>query len=51
VVAVSNDIGAGVVPADPGTRLFRDLMGRLNTTIAHHSTTVLWTLAGRTIPL
>ena len=51
VIAVSNDIGSGVVPADAGTRLFRDLMGRLNTTIAHHSTTVLWTLAGRTIPL
>ena len=51
VVAVSNDIGSGVVPADPGTRLFRDLMGRLNTTISLTSDQVLWTIAGRTLPL
>lgn len=51
VVAVSNDVGSGIVPADPGTRLFRDLMGRLNTTISLSSDQVLWTIAGRTIPL
>jgi len=51
VVAVSNEVGSGVVPADPGTRLFRDLMGRLNTTIAHHSTSVLLCTAGRTTAL
>ena len=51
VVAVSNDVGSGVVPADPGTRLFRDLMGRLNTTISLNSDQVLWTIAGRTLPL
>ncbi|MEU4198294.1 bifunctional adenosylcobinamide kinase/adenosylcobinamide-phosphate guanylyltransferase [Kribbella sp. NPDC026611] len=51
VVAVSNDVGSGIVPADPGTRLFRDLMGRLNTTISLTSDTVLWTVAGRTLPL
>jgi adenosylcobinamide kinase/adenosylcobinamide-phosphate guanylyltransferase len=51
VVAVSNEIGTGVVPADPGTRLFRDLMGRLNTSISHRSDSVLLTIAGRTIPL
>lgn len=50
-VAVSNDVGSGVVPADAGTRLFRDLMGRLNTTISLNSTTALWTIAGRTLPL
>lgn len=51
VVAVSNDVGSGIVPADPGTRLFRDLMGRLNTTISLSSDQVLWTIAGRTLPL
>jgi adenosylcobinamide kinase/adenosylcobinamide-phosphate guanylyltransferase len=51
VVAVSNDVGSGIVPADPATRLFRDLMGRLNTTISLSSTEVLWTIAGRTLPL
>lgn len=51
VVAVSNEVGSGIVPADAPTRLFRDLMGRLNTTIAHHSTTVLWCTVGRTLAL
>lgn len=51
VVAVSNDVGSGVVPADAGTRLFRDLMGRVNTTISHRSDTVLWCVAGRTVAL
>ncbi|MGZ0146881.1 bifunctional adenosylcobinamide kinase/adenosylcobinamide-phosphate guanylyltransferase [Kribbella sp. WER1] len=51
VVAVSNDVGSGIVPADPGTRLFRDLMGCLNTTISLSSDQVLWTIAGRTLPL
>ena len=51
VVAVSNDVGSGIVPADPATRLFRDLMGRLNTTISLASDQVLWTIAGRTMPL
>ncbi|GAA3089013.1 adenosylcobinamide kinase/adenosylcobinamide-phosphate guanylyltransferase [Kribbella aluminosa] len=51
VVAVSNDVGSGIVPADPGTRLFRDLMGRLNTSISLASDQVLWTIAGRTLPL
>ena len=50
-VAVSNDIGSGVVPADAGTRLFRDLMGRLNTAVSLASDQVLWTIAGRTLPL
>lgn len=51
VIAVSNDVGSGIVPADAGTRLFRDLMGRLNTTISLNSDQVLWTVAGRTLPL
>jgi adenosylcobinamide kinase / adenosylcobinamide-phosphate guanylyltransferase len=51
VVAVSNEVGSGVVPADPGTRLYRDLMGRVNATIARRSETVLWCVAGRTVAL
>jgi adenosylcobinamide kinase/adenosylcobinamide-phosphate guanylyltransferase len=51
VVAVSNDVGSGVVPADAGTRLFRDLMGRVNTAISHHSDNVLWCVAGRAVAL
>ena len=51
VVAVSNEIGAGIVPADHGTRLFRDLMGHLNTSISLASDQALYTIAGRTLPL
>ncbi|MEV6284971.1 bifunctional adenosylcobinamide kinase/adenosylcobinamide-phosphate guanylyltransferase [Kribbella sp. NPDC051770] len=51
IVAVSNEVGSGLVPADAGTRLFRDLMGRLNATISRESDLVLWCVAGRTIAL
>jgi adenosylcobinamide kinase/adenosylcobinamide-phosphate guanylyltransferase len=51
VVAVSNEVGSGVVPASASVRLFRDLMGRVNTTIAHRSDAVLWCLAGRVTAL
>jgi adenosylcobinamide kinase/adenosylcobinamide-phosphate guanylyltransferase len=48
---VSNEVGAGVVPADAGSRLYRDLMGRVNATLARRSETVLWCVAGRTVTL
>ncbi|WP_020387618.1 bifunctional adenosylcobinamide kinase/adenosylcobinamide-phosphate guanylyltransferase [Kribbella catacumbae] len=51
VVAVSNEVGSGVVPADAGTRLFRDLMGRVNAAVSQSSDSVLWCVAGRTIAL
>jgi adenosylcobinamide kinase/adenosylcobinamide-phosphate guanylyltransferase len=51
VVAVSNEVGSGVVPAAASGRLFRDLLGRLNGDIAAQSETVLMTVAGLTIPL
>jgi adenosylcobinamide kinase/adenosylcobinamide-phosphate guanylyltransferase len=51
VVAVSNEVGSGVVPATASVRLFRDLMGRVNTTIAHRSDAVLWCMAGRVTAL
>jgi adenosylcobinamide kinase / adenosylcobinamide-phosphate guanylyltransferase len=51
VVAVSNEVGSGVVPATASVRLFRDLMGRVNTTIAHRSDAVLWCIAGRVTAL
>lgn len=51
LVAVSNEVGSGVVPATPSGRLFRDLLGRLNTQVAAESETVLLTVAGIPLPL
>jgi adenosylcobinamide kinase/adenosylcobinamide-phosphate guanylyltransferase len=34
VVIVSNEVGMGIVPLDPRTRKFRDLMGQMNQQIA-----------------
>jgi adenosylcobinamide kinase / adenosylcobinamide-phosphate guanylyltransferase len=34
VVIVSNEVGMGIVPLDPQTRKFRDLMGQMNQHIA-----------------
>lgn len=46
VVAVSNEVGQGVVPVDAGTRRFRDEMGRLNTAMARVSEDVRFCVAG-----
>jgi len=49
VIAVSNEVGSGVVPATPSGRLFRDELGRLNARIAAVSDTVVLVVAG--VPL
>ncbi len=51
VVAVSNEVGSGIVPATASGRLFRDLLGRLNAAVAAESETVLLTVAGIAVPL
>jgi adenosylcobinamide kinase / adenosylcobinamide-phosphate guanylyltransferase len=37
VIAVSNEVGMGIVPADPLSRRFRDLHGRVNATWVAHA--------------
>jgi adenosylcobinamide kinase/adenosylcobinamide-phosphate guanylyltransferase len=49
VVAVTNEVGAGVVPASASGRLFRDELGRLNTRLSLASERVLLVVAGRAI--
>lgn len=49
VVAVGNEVGQGIAPADPGTRLFRDLMGRLNAALAAETEDVRFCVAGRVL--
>ena len=47
VVAVSNEVGQGVVPDTSAGRRFRDQMGRLNARVAAVTEDVLWCTAGR----
>lgn len=48
-VIVSNEVGMGIVPADPLSRRFRDLAGMANQTIARGVDTVIFMVSG--IPL
>ncbi len=51
VVAVSNEVGAGVVPGTAAGRLFRDEQGRLNARLAASADRCLLVVAGRTLEL
>ncbi|MEV6012166.1 bifunctional adenosylcobinamide kinase/adenosylcobinamide-phosphate guanylyltransferase [Streptomyces sp. NPDC051976] len=51
VVAVSNEVGSGVVPATSSGRRFRDELGRLNAALAGESEQVLLSVAGRVLAL
>jgi adenosylcobinamide kinase/adenosylcobinamide-phosphate guanylyltransferase len=51
VVAVSDEVGLGVVPATAAGRLFRDALGRLNQHLARESEDVALVVAGRLVPL
>ncbi|GAA4356649.1 hypothetical protein GCM10023145_27380 [Angustibacter luteus] len=51
VVAVSNEVGSGVVPGSWSGRVFRDQLGRLNTRISAASERVLLVVAGRVLDL
>jgi adenosylcobinamide kinase/adenosylcobinamide-phosphate guanylyltransferase len=47
VVAVTNEVGQGVVPDTVSGRRFRDVMGRLNAVLAAVTEDVRWCVAGR----
>jgi adenosylcobinamide kinase / adenosylcobinamide-phosphate guanylyltransferase len=51
VVAVSNEVGQGVVPPTAAGRRFRDEMGRLNAMLAAATEDVRWCAAGRVTTL
>jgi adenosylcobinamide kinase/adenosylcobinamide-phosphate guanylyltransferase len=51
LVAVTNEVGGGVVPASASGRLFRDELGRLNTRLSLASERVLLVTAGRAVDL
>lgn len=49
VIAVSNEVGMGVVPATAAGRRFRDTLGRLNMAVADASERVLLVVAGQVV--
>ncbi|MCX9190868.1 bifunctional adenosylcobinamide kinase/adenosylcobinamide-phosphate guanylyltransferase [Carbonactinospora thermoautotrophica] len=51
VIAVSNEVGSGVVPPTTAGRRFRDELGRLNTRIAAESEEVVLVVAGQVLSL
>jgi adenosylcobinamide kinase / adenosylcobinamide-phosphate guanylyltransferase len=50
-IAVSNEVGLGVVPPTPLGRLYRDVLGRVNAAWVDVSESAALVVAGRRIPL
>jgi adenosylcobinamide kinase / adenosylcobinamide-phosphate guanylyltransferase len=50
-VVVSNEVGAGIVPADALSRRYRDLLGQVNAAWAAVADQALLLVAGRAVPL
>ncbi|MGC8628360.1 MAG: bifunctional adenosylcobinamide kinase/adenosylcobinamide-phosphate guanylyltransferase [Acidimicrobiales bacterium] len=50
-VAVSNEVGSGIVPAEPVSRRYRDLLGRVNSIFADHAFGAFLVVAGRLLAL
>lgn len=46
LVVVTNEVGDGIVPADPLTRFYRDTLGRINQKVAAASDEVYLLVAG-----
>ncbi|MFF1446995.1 bifunctional adenosylcobinamide kinase/adenosylcobinamide-phosphate guanylyltransferase [Streptomyces sp. NPDC058274] len=51
LVAVSNEVGSGIVPATASGRRYRDELGRLNAAFAAECEHVLLVVAGQALPL
>jgi adenosylcobinamide kinase/adenosylcobinamide-phosphate guanylyltransferase len=49
VIFVTNEVGMGIVPENPTSRLFRDLAGRCNQRMANHADVFVFMISG--IPL
>ncbi len=50
-IAVTNEVGQGVVPASRSGRRFRDLLGRVNASWASEADRVALVVAGHALPL
>ena len=50
-IAVSNEVGLGVVPATASGRAYRDVLGRVNAVWADAAAEAYFVVAGRVLPL
>jgi len=50
-VAISNEVGLGIVPATELGRVYRDLLGSVNRLWVEASTDAFFVIAGRAVPL
>ena len=50
-LVVSNEVGSGIVPADPATRGWRDLLGTVNAQFSRGANAAYLAVAGRVLPL
>lgn len=51
VIIVSNEVGWGIVPADPLSRLYRDIIGRANQKLAESADEAYLTISGIPVEL
>ncbi len=51
IIVVSNEVGSGIVPADPLSRRFRDLIGLANQAVAEKADEVFFIRAGIPVKL
>lgn len=51
VVLVSNEVGLGLVPADSGSRRFRELAGEVNRLVAREADDAYFVVSGLLLPL
>ena len=51
IVLVSNELGMGLVPADPLSRRYRDLIGRCNQVVARHADEAYFLVSGLPLQL
>jgi adenosylcobinamide kinase/adenosylcobinamide-phosphate guanylyltransferase len=50
-IVVTNEVGLGLVPMHPVGRAYRDVLGRVNVTVARHASLAQLVVAGRTLTL
>jgi len=50
-IVVTNEVGSGIVPADPSTRAYREALGTINMLFARHAVRAFLVVAGRVLPL